>query len=170
MTLPPETIALLIGLAVATVTDLRDGKIYNWTTASMMALGLAIHATQGDWTFAVYGLVSAFVIHFTLFALGVEKGGDAKLMMGLGALCGPHLLLEATLWYAVLYLPVGLMILTASGKLPTMISHLRYVADKAQGNATGDAPPTTLLRTAPVIAAASAMSLLTDWLRFTGLT
>lgn len=81
--------ALLIWAAV---TDLRERKIRNWLTLSLMASGLAqsflpLHsATPAG---ALLGLLTGFGITFILFAVGARGGGDVKLMAGVGAWVGP---------------------------------------------------------------------------------
>jgi Flp pilus assembly protein protease CpaA len=160
----PPAVAVAIGSVIACVTDVRTGKIPNALTLSMMALGLAMNASLGDWTFGVYGLLAAFAVHYPLWWIQLEKGGDAKLLMGVGALVGPWLVLEASLWYAVLYFPVGLAMLALQGKLGNLIAALRWTADKAQGKPVGARPEPTMLRTAPVIAAATSFAFATHWM------
>jgi Flp pilus assembly protein protease CpaA len=157
------------GLLIACVTDLRTGKIPNELTFSLMAVGLVMNAALGDPLLGVLGFVVATAIHFPLFALGVEKGGDAKLLMGLGALGGWPLLVETTGWYAIVYLPVGLTVLAVSGQLPNLKHKALWLYQRAlaKQNGTefkGEEPPNTMLKTAPVIATAWVLAYLTPWL------
>jgi hypothetical protein len=71
---------------------------------------------------------------------------------------------EASLWYAIVYLPVGLAMLAASGQLGNAWRSMRWVAARASGRPVGEAPPTTTLRVGPVILAASALARFTDLL------
>lgn len=168
MDVTPEIVVLLVGLAVASATDLTTGRIPNALTFSMMIVGMVIHATTPaqPWWFGVAGCGLAFAVHFLLFALGIEKAGDAKLMMGVGACVGWAEMIETTAWLAVLYLPIGLAILAARGQLSNLVAVLRYQVQKAQGQDPGEAPEANWFVTGPVIAVAGVVAWLTDWLAF----
>lgn len=164
MALAPPEVVLLLGMAVAAVTDARTGRIPNALNLLLMALGLVWWVAQGDPVFSLVGLVSAFVLHYLLWRLGIEKAGDAKLFMGIGAALGWAGMLEATAWSAVVYLPVGLGLLAVQGRLPNLVAAVRYTVLKAQGVDPGEAPEPTMLRTAPIIAVGGALAIFTDWI------
>jgi Flp pilus assembly protein protease CpaA len=127
-----------------------------------MALGIAIHLSEGDVRTALVGLGVAWAIHYLLFRLGVERGGDAKLFMAIGALRGWSEAVEATLWSAFVYLPVGLLVLLLQGKLGNLMAALRWTAS---GRAKGEPrPEPTMLKTAPIVAVAWLMAWATHWL------
>jgi prepilin peptidase CpaA len=162
----PIDAVLLGGLVVAALTDLRTGRIPNVLTLPMMLLGIVMHATladssgsflASDATFplagsaaggslgagpavGLLGCAAAFAIHYPLWMLGVQKAGDAKLFMGVGACVGWRELIEASMWYAIVYLPVALLVLAAAGQLPGLWKTARYVTDKARGRPVGDPP------------------------------
>lgn len=162
MTWGPTELVLATGLVVACVTDLRTGKIYNALTFPMIALGIAIHLSEGQLPFALVGLAVSFVVHYGLWWLGVQRGGDAKLFMAMGALRGWAEAMEATLWSAFVYLPVGVLVLAASGKLGNVLAALRWTAS---GRSKGEPrPEPTMLKTAPIIAVAWALARTTQWL------
>jgi len=163
VTLGPPEVVLLIGLAVAAVTDARTGRIPNALTGLLMALGLVWWATQGDPLFGLFGLLAAFALHYVGWMLGVEKAGDAKLFMAIGAAIGWAEMIEATLWTAVVYLPVGLAVLAMQGRLANLVNAARHMLLKAQGVDPGEAPEPTMLRTAPIIAVGGAVAIFTDW-------
>lgn len=167
MTVAPATLVLLIGLVVASATDLRRGRIPNALTGSLMATGLVLGMVSGGVLDSMAGLGLAFAIHFPMWVLGVEKGGDAKLLMGAGALMGWSFALEITAWCAILYLPAGLVQLAVQGKLGNLWRLLLWMSLKARGLDPGDPPPPTMLRTAPIIAAAGLSALATPWFEFT---
>ncbi len=155
MTDPMIFAAWAAGLGWASWTDSRTGRIPNVVTFGMMLTGVVIHSAYGESGFALLGVLAAFAIHYPLWMLGVERPGDAKLVMGVGALVGWVEVLDTTLWLAVLYLPVGLGVLAARGRLRNLARVLQWRIDKAKGLAVGDPPEPTVLWTAPVIAAAA---------------
>jgi prepilin peptidase CpaA len=163
LTLGPPEVVLLVGLAVAAITDARTGRIPNALTGLLMALGVLWWVTQGEPMVGIVGLLAAFALHFVLWKLGVEKAGDAKLFMAIGAGLGWGEMIEASLYTGVVYLPVGLLLLAVQGRLPNLVAAVRYTALKAQGLDPGDPPEPTMLRTAPIIAVGGAVAIFTDW-------
>lgn len=116
------TAVLLAALMIASVTDIRSGKIYNWTTypGILLAIGCSavatmwevdsINGTQQD--FHVFGFVhlrdcllgffscaALMLICFVFFPVG---GGDVKLISMMGAFLGVYDGLEAMLWTFVI--------------------------------------------------------------------
>lgn len=162
MTVGPHEGVLLVGMAAAAVIDARTGRIPNPFTGLLMALGLVWWAVQGDPLFGLVGLVAAFALHFAGWRLGVEKAGDAKLFMGIGATLGWQEMLEASLWSGVVYLPVGIAVLVLRGRLGNLVATVRHMAFKARGLDAGEPPEPTMLRTAPVIAVGGAIAIFSD--------
>jgi len=82
----------LIWLVIASIQDLKKREIPNWLSFSLILFALAYRALysslSGNWMFFVFGL-GGFVIFFGLaylFYYGrIFAGGDAKLLMGIGA-------------------------------------------------------------------------------------
>lgn len=154
-----------VGLIIASYTDAREQKIYNWLTFTLMALGIAFHATLGQGVvFALIGLAAAFALHFLLFAVGVQRAGDSKLAMGLGALLGWSEMLEITLWTLLLLIPIGLCFLALRGKLGNLKKVAHHIAARAQGVEVSEPPPLTLMAFGPTMAIAAVVARLTDWL------
>jgi len=99
-------------VVVATVTDLRQHKIYNWTTfpGIVLAIVLAVLsestgrpelATTGV-NQALLGLLlcgGVMLVCFVLFEIG---GGDVKLLAMTGAFLGPGFGIQVLLWTFVL--------------------------------------------------------------------
>ena len=165
MALTPQLTVMFLALITASYTDLKDGKIPNVLTFPMMAAGLLMNGMSGDWALGIYGLITALAIHFTLFALNIQKAGDAKLFMGIGALVGVGEVIDATAWFAVLYVPIGLVQLGIQGKLGNLIRTVEWLLARARGLETNETKPDpTLLRTAPIIAIASLAASLTNTL------
>ncbi|MFT4624741.1 MAG: Flp pilus assembly protein protease CpaA [Myxococcota bacterium] len=164
MEFTPQIGLLLVGCAIASWTDARTGKILNTLTGPMILGGLLVNSALGDWTVGVYGFVAAAVLHYPMWMLGVEKGGDVKLLMGIGACVGAWELIETTFWYAALYIPVGIGVLIYRRRLANLVKVSAHIAKKATGTADeGDvAPSATILWTAPVISLAAVGAWLTD--------
>lgn len=101
-------------LLVAIVSDLRGMRIANVLTLPLWAIGPIYWTVAGPWWFGWLGLAVGFPLHFGLWALGVDKGGDAKLLIGVGACMGWSVLVEATLWSFVAMFPVLLLTLAAT--------------------------------------------------------
>jgi hypothetical protein len=115
----PIDFVLVVGVLIACWTDLRTMLIPNWLNVTLMVCGAALHITD-DPALPWLGMAAALAVHYPLWRLGVEKGGDAKLMIAIGALLGWYEMLEASLWYAILYIPVGLAYLAVLGRLPNL--------------------------------------------------
>jgi prepilin peptidase CpaA len=95
--------ALLAVLAVACWTDLTTRRIPNRVTVAGMLLGVALHAVHGlgGLTGSLLGVATALLLSVPFFAAGVIGGGDAKLLMAVGAFFGPVQFLWAALAIAV---------------------------------------------------------------------
>lgn len=160
---PPVLVAAL-ACAWACWTDVREGKIYNALTLPMIVVGVVMNVALGSWQAGLLGVAAGWALYYPLWLLGVQRGGDAKLWMGLGALLGPWFLLEGSAWYAPLYLIAGLGMLVFKGRLSNLAAAAKWTARKASGQEAGEAPPPTMLRTAPVIATAAAIAFATPWM------
>ena len=99
------TVVLLCLLVVATVTDVRERRIYNWNTYPGILLGLALNYFVADLVGLQDGLIGFFACGFLMlfclvfFDIG---GGDVKLIAMMGAFLGLHAGIEALLWTFVL--------------------------------------------------------------------
>ena len=140
-----------LALVVAVVTDVRSMKIPNVLTVPLMIAGLGLHALDGTPMVAILGLAAAFVVHFGLFALGVDKAGDAKLMMGVGACLGWAEMIEATLFALVAFLPAALLLVFAQGRLANLLAAGQWTLARVTGQEAGERPAATYLVKAPFI-------------------
>ena len=107
---------LLVATFVASVTDVRHRRIYNWTTYPGIAIGLALNGlgslcdlpSQGLWSPSSLGIVGwsesvegfafcggVLLVGLALFNIG---GGDVKLFAMIGAFLGVQKGLEVLLW------------------------------------------------------------------------
>ena len=118
-------VVLLALLLVASITDVRSGKIYNWTTYSGILIAL-ICSTLGTWQDLAWsfdsekdilpwfgfvtikesalglGACGAVMLICYLFFAGKVGGGDLKLLAMIGTYMGLHPGLEALLWTFVI--------------------------------------------------------------------
>jgi len=82
----------LLWIIFATVQDLKTREVSNWLSFSLIAIALAYRAFYSafinDWEFFAFGLLGFgifFVLAHAFYYARVFAGGDAKLLMGLGA-------------------------------------------------------------------------------------
>lgn len=162
--LGPGDAVLAIALVVSTITDLRSQKIYNALTFPLMLTGLGWGLAVGDLWSAFLGLAVAFVLHFALFAMGVDRAGDAKLMMGVGAFVGVVDMLEASLWSFVVFAPMGLVYLVARSRLGNFVAALKWTFTKylRPNFHAGERPEGTPLAKGPAILVGVVIARLTD--------
>lgn len=111
-------VGALVVAVIATITDLRSGKIYNWLTLPAMLLGMIARAVEYGmnapdapvpaavagfcngllgWFLGmlIYGIFKVFMRHF--------GGGDVKLMGALGAFLGPFLIFSTFIYHAFVF-------------------------------------------------------------------
>ena len=91
-----STTLLFIALCVA--SDVRTLRIPNAITGPAILAGLVLNTIGTGWTglgtsLAGFGLAVALL--FAPFAMGGIGAGDVKMMGAVGALLGPHLLLQS---------------------------------------------------------------------------
>ncbi len=86
-------VIVVLGLLVASFTDLRERIIPNWLNYALLLVGVLYHAylsfVQWSLTPLIYsfaGLLIAFVFAYLLWRIGAWAGGDVKLFTALGAL------------------------------------------------------------------------------------
>lgn len=93
-----------VALITAGITDLRRGKIYNWTTYPAIAIALIGHTLVGglrgyEGSMGLIGSLAGLAVGFVPlgagWAAGGVGGGDAKLMAAVGALSGWRFALAA---------------------------------------------------------------------------
>ncbi|MFK7930287.1 MAG: prepilin peptidase [Myxococcota bacterium] len=175
--LAPIDALVLLSLAISVYTDLTRMKIFNAVTLPLWVIGplywVLMWALTPDasWHMAIIGVVgiaAMLPIHFFFFAIGIDKGGDAKLMIAVGACLGWWIGLESTIWAIVLMGPVGAAIAIAKGRGANVLATARSLfVDPVRGMMglpKGDKPEPLWVPKAPVIAAAVILARLTPWL------
>ncbi|MBW3002904.1 A24 family peptidase [Candidatus Woesearchaeota archaeon] len=102
-------------LVIGTFTDLKVREVPDWLNYSGIFVGLGLRLIWSfysfDWSYIIHGLVG-FGVFFGLaclmFYLGQWGGGDAKMLMALGALLGLELSFESfTVGFLVSLMIVG---------------------------------------------------------------
>ena len=101
------------GAAVAMVTDMRTGKIFNWLTFPLMFVGWGLNAYWGGlagfgWSFL--GTLLGIFLYMGFAAVGAIGMGDVKLMGAVGALCGSGFVLAVFLFTSAVGIPHALLI------------------------------------------------------------
>ncbi|MFT7518866.1 MAG: Flp pilus assembly protein protease CpaA [Kiritimatiellia bacterium] len=153
---------------VACWTDLTTKRIPNALTFPLWGIGVVYYLVFGPWWVGLMGLAITLPLHFALFALGIDKGGDAKLMVGAGACLGWWVALEATVWHVLLMLPVGLILAALMGRLPNvwrtfkhLFKRIYYAVMKLEA---GPGPEQTYVAKAPVLIVGLVLARFTPWL------
>lgn len=86
-------IVSLLGIGIATYTDLKERIVPNKLNFGLAGIGLFIYAVQSvmvgsplPFIYSFWGMILGFLFAWVLWKVGVFAGGDVKLFMGLGAL------------------------------------------------------------------------------------
>ncbi len=128
-------ITSIIGLLIATYTDLKERIVPNKLNFGLAGIGLIIFGTQSIITnsfmpiaWSLFGMVFGFCFGWVLWKLGVFAGGDVKLFMALGAL-NPFtpMLFEIIPKETILPIfPISLFINSLIGFMPYGITIIAY--------------------------------------------
>lgn len=153
-----------VGVAVATVIDLRTRRIPNVLTGLMAVLGvgLAITGTTGLTAGAsIAGLALGIALMLPGHLLGATGAGDVKLMGAVGAVVGPALVLNAFLLSAVAGGALAVIVALRRQRLGRTIAGTGRLMTRAPG-AGEQIRSTTANRFAygPAIAVGSVLALL----------
>ena len=96
--------AIAIGMAIATVVDIRTRRIPNELTAAMAGVGVGLSATGVSgvplWASAL-GFAVGLLLMMPGHVLGATGAGDVKLMAAVGAILGPTMVVKAFLFTAI---------------------------------------------------------------------
>jgi prepilin peptidase CpaA len=107
-------IVVCAAVGVATITDIRWLKVFNWLTLPLLLSGLIFHGVQSGWDgfgLAVFNVVVVFLILMVPYVLGAIGAGDLKLVAALGAWLGPAMTftITATALFASGFFALGLL-------------------------------------------------------------
>lgn len=89
---PAWAASLCIGLLAAALWDLRARRVPNALNLGIALCGLAANAAAQGWSGLAHGglgVALGFALILVPFAMRLYRGGDAKLVMALGAWLGP---------------------------------------------------------------------------------
>jgi prepilin peptidase CpaA len=82
-----------LGGLIAMASDIRERRIPNWISVSLLATGLVFRTITFGWAGladSLGGFATGFAILFVLYAIGGGGAGDVKFMAGVGAWLGPY--------------------------------------------------------------------------------
>ena len=99
------SIPVVICVALAAFTDIRENKIPNWLTLSSALLALTLNFSLSGiqglvWSFL--GIGTGFSLLFLLYLWGGMGAGDVKLLSAVGAFVGPKLVFYTFIWMALI--------------------------------------------------------------------
>lgn len=111
---------LAIGLVVAAVTDVREGRIPNWLTGSLTVFGMGVQSWQHGWDgflFSLGGLGMGLACLMFFYIKGGMGAGDVKLLGAIGTILGPSQVVFAFAFAAMLGGLYSLALLSNQGGL-----------------------------------------------------
>ena len=174
------TTIVVYALLSATIwTDLKDGKIYNWTTYPGIGVALAVGAMNsyfpgsasvrqlfgavdlGDATLGLFACGAILIVCYVFLNFnGGIGGGDVKLLAMLGAFFGFEKGIEVLLWTFILAAAIAVMMLIWTVKPTTLvhrfITRVRSIALlQTPEYPEGEAPMAPLPKCLPIGAAAA---------------
>ena len=118
-----DVVATTVAIAAATLAasvDIRYRRIPNWLTASLVVTGLLLNVWQfglGGGGLALAGAGLGLAVLLPFYAVRAIGAGDVKLLAGLGALLGPHVLVSVAVYTALAGGVISAVMLAKSGRL-----------------------------------------------------
>ncbi|MCA9498580.1 MAG: A24 family peptidase [Nitrospirales bacterium] len=96
---------LAVGLVVAAISDVREGRIPNWLTGSLAVFGIGVQSWAHGWDgflFSLGGLIMGLVCLMLFYIKGGMGAGDVKLLGAIGTILGPGQVVFAFTFAAML--------------------------------------------------------------------
>lgn len=119
--------AILTFAAVAAVTDLIWGKIYNLWVVVIVLSGLCSAHAYGGLSLLIQGLLglgAGLLLYGWMFAIGMMGGGDVKFLMALGVWGGPLYVTHVALLAILLGGGLALVLLTFQGRIRSWVDRV----------------------------------------------
>jgi len=113
-------LGLAVGLIVAAVTDVREGRIPNWLTFSLAGFGIGAHSWMygfDGFLFSLEGLAIGLACLMFFYVKGGMGAGDVKLLGAIGTILGPGQVVFAFAFAAMLGGLYSLALLFSQGGL-----------------------------------------------------
>jgi prepilin peptidase CpaA len=126
-------------LVVCSYTDARYGKVRNVFTAPAMVLGLTLNGIFGGWQGLLLGaeglgLALGLFLGLQLLLGRVIGAGDAKMLMGVGALIGPVILAWAVVYGVLVGGIIAILVTLVTGRLKReLVGLVTSVAGRVTG-------------------------------------
>lgn len=120
--------AVILISVIAVITDLRDGRIYNWLTIPAILAGFCVNAWASGWQGvgqSALGLGTALLSYGWLYALRAMGAGDVKLLMAFGAWGGASFSVETAVLGVLLGGGVAILVLIFRGALPDFLRRMK---------------------------------------------
>jgi len=158
-------VALVAGVGIATIVDLRTRRIPNLLTGALTSVGLGL-AAAGISGMSVWMAMLGFVVGLALMlpghALGATGAGDVKLMAAIGAVVGPGVAVKAFLFTAIAGGALAVLVATRRRRLgATLAGTARMIATPADApREIQAAPRASRFAYAPAIAVGSVLAVL----------
>lgn len=124
-------VPLLFLLAWAAANDFATRRIPNWLNFALILSGWIIAALGNgpvSFSHSLQGAGLGFAVGFVLFVLGALRGGDVKLITGIGAWLGPILLIKILIVEKVVGLIIVLVQCGMTGKLRMLFRNSAVLA------------------------------------------
>jgi prepilin peptidase CpaA len=120
-------VALISVLVIAAWTDVRSRRIPNVLTLSALVAALVLAAIAGDGALlaAAKGAGLGLLVALPLLAVGGMGGGDAKLLIAVGAFTGPAGFMAALAWSGMVGVVMALWLGYRRGVLLPIIFNTR---------------------------------------------
>ena len=130
---------LVLGSALAAISDLRTGHIRNILTYGLAAAALLVHALAGpaDLVISVLCMLAVLAAGLPIFASGWLKGGDVKMIVACAGIVSVHYLLPFLLYTM---LAGGVVSLIAAWRFGTLRRSLHAVREIAHPLLAGVVP------------------------------
>ena len=158
-------VALVAGVVIATIVDLRTRRIPNVLTGALTGVGLGL-AASGISGMSVWVAMLGFAVGLALMlpghALGATGAGDVTLMAAIGSVVGPGVAVKAFLFTAVAGGALAILVAMRRRRLgATLAGTARMMATPTDTpREIQAAPRTSRFAYAPAIAVGSVLAVL----------